>query len=207
MENFLEFDILGQYNKKLIKEIAMDKSISVLPGIRQSTITQALWIVSFSLLTTVGAYIEIPHHPVPYTLQTFFVLLVGAMLGKRDAALSQLLYVSAGAVGLPVFSSGGFGLAKLLGPTGGYLLSFPVAAFVVGYLLESNKKLLWVIISLFVGSLVIFSLGTLQLYFVYYRDWSLAFTNGFLIFSWWDVVKIMAVAGIYTQLVKRAKKD
>ena len=95
---------------------------------------------------------------------------------------------------------------KLLGPTGGYLLGFPVAAFVVGYLLQSGNKLAWTITSFIVGSLVIFSLGTLQLYAVYYRDWMLAFTNGFLIFSWWDVVKIAAATGIYHQLRVKQKK-
>ena len=55
------------------------------------------------------------------------------------------------------------------------------------------------------GALVIFSLGTLQLYFVYYHDWKLALTNGFLIFSWWDVVKIVAATGIYLQFAKRRK--
>ncbi len=167
---------------------------------RQGTLAQALWIAGFAIATAVGARVEIPHQPVPYTLQTFFVLLAGALLGKRNGAVSQFLYLSMGLVGLPVFSAGGFGLAKILGPTGGYLLSFPVASFVVGYLVESRKEFLWALVSMFVGAAVIFSLGTVQLYFVVYRDWQLALTNGFLIFSWWDVVKVAAAAGIYSQL-------
>lgn len=169
----------------------------------QNVLVQALWIIAFGALTAVGAQIEVPHQPVPYTLQTLFVLLAGAVLGKRDGSLSQLLYLTAGVIGLPVFSSGGFGLAKLIGPTGGYLLSFPVAAFVVGYLLESQKKIGWILASMIVGSLVVFSLGTLQLYFVYYRDWMAALTNGFLIFSWWDIVKVAAAAGITVVLKRR----
>ena len=172
---------------------------------QQNTATQVLWITAFAALTALGARVEIPHQPVPYTLQTFFVLLAGAMLGKRDGAFSQLAYLSIGLFGLPVFSGGGFGLSKLLGPTGGYLFSFPVAAFAVGYLLEGKANYLRALLSMVAGALVIFSLGTLQLYFVYYHDWKLALTNGFLIFSWWDVVKIVAATGIYLQFAKRRK--
>lgn len=170
---------------------------------QQNLAVQAMWITAFAALTTIGAYIEIPQKPVPFTLQTFFVLLGGAVLGKRNGALSQLLYLSVGLLGLPVFSSGGFGLAKLLGPTGGYLMSFPIAAFVVGYLFESKKSFAWALLSAAIGSLVIFSLGTVHLYFVYYRDWPLALANGFFIFSVWDLVKVAAVASIASQISKR----
>lgn len=161
-----------------------------------TALAQAAWITFFAAMTAFGAQVEIPHQPVPYTLQTFFVLLAGALLGKRNGALSQLLYLTAGFIGLPVFSSGGFGLAKIIGPTGGYLLSFPVAAFVVGYLVENHRKFMWLLLSMVVGLLVIFSLGTIHLYFVYYRDWVPAILNGFLIFSVWDVLKIAAAASI-----------
>lgn len=169
----------------------------------QNIAAQVMWITVFAALTAIGARIEIPHQPVPYTLQTLFVLLAGALLGKRNAALSQLLYLTMGLMGLPVFASGGFGLAKIIGPTGGYLLSFPVAAFVVGYLVENHKQFIWTLVSMALGLFIIFSLGTLQLYFAYYRDWSLAFTNGFLIFSWWDLVKIFAAASLASVILKR----
>lgn len=165
-------------------------------------LSQAAWISAFSFLTAIGAQIEIPHYPVPYTLQTLFVLLSGAILGMRNGALSQLLYISLGTLGLPVFSGFGSGLARLLGPTGGYLLAFPVAAFVVGYLVQQNKSFLWSVVSMAIGLFIIFSLGTLQLNFVYFHDWSQAFTNGFLIFSWWDVLKLFAASSIYTAICK-----
>lgn len=180
-------------------------NLKALPWGEQNTLAQVIWITTLAALTAIGAQIEIPHQPVPYTLQTFFVLLAGALLGKRNGGFSQLLYITLGMVGLPVFAGGGFGLAKILGPTGGYLLSFPIAAFVVGYLLENRTKAAWIVVSMVAGLLVIFSLGTLQLYFVYYRDWSLAFTNGFLIFSWWDVVKIAAAGSIAHQLRKHPR--
>jgi biotin transport system substrate-specific component len=163
-------------------------------------------VTAFALLTAVGAQIEIPHQPVPYTLQTFFVLLSGAILGMRNGALSQLLYLALGTVGLPVFSGFGFGLARLLGPTGGYLLAFPLAAFAVGYLVQQNKSFLWSAISMMLGLFIIFSLGTLQLNFIYFHDWSQALTNGFLIFSWWDVLKLFAASSIYTA-VRKSKSN
>lgn len=171
-------------------------SIKTLAWGERNVLAQVTWLTAFAALTAIGAQMEIPRQPVPYTLQTLFVLLAGALLGKRNGALSQLLYLTAGLLGLPVFSSGGFGLAKILGPTGGYLLSFPVAAFVVGYLVENRRNVVWTSVSMITGLLIIFSLGTLQLYFVTYRDWVAAFSNGFLIFSWWDVVKIAAAVSI-----------
>src|SRR6185503_16683422 len=98
------------------------------------TLAGVLPALLFAALTAIGAQIEIPNAPVPYTLQTLFVLLSGALLGPRYGAASMLLYLAAGALGLPVFSSFGFGAARLLGPTGGYLLAFPAASFATGYL-------------------------------------------------------------------------
>lgn len=175
---------------------------SVLEG--HSALAQTLWMLAFAGATAVGAQIEIPHQPVPYTLQTFFVLLAGALLGKRNGALSQLMYLAAGAAGLPVFSHWGYGLAKLAGPTGGYLIGFPIAAFVVGYLVQRNRSILWTAISMTVGLLTIFSLGTLQLFVFYDHDFADAFRNGFLIFSFWDMLKLGAAVLVRRRLLQRA---
>ena len=174
-----------------------------IPGERHSVVLQAVWIVTFAALTAVGAQIEIPHVPVPYTLQTLFVLLAGALLGRRNGAVSQLLYLLGGALGLPIFSHAGFGIAKLIGPTGGYLLSFPVAAFAVGTLIRQNSGIVWSVVSMATGLFIIFSLGTLQLYLVYLHNWSEAFAGGFLIFSWWDALKLVVAAAAYQQFSKR----
>lgn len=93
-------------------------------------------IALFAALTALGARVSIPlpFTPVPVTLQVIFPLLAGLLLGSKRGALSQAEYVAAGLAGLPVFAKGGSGLAHLLGPTGGYLLGFVVAAFVVGEL-------------------------------------------------------------------------
>lgn len=166
-------------------------------------VSQAFWVLTFAALTGIGAQIEIPHVPVPYTMQTLFVLLSGALLGWRNGALSQVIYITAGVLGAPVFASAGFGLARLLGPTGGYLFAFPVAAAAVGLLVQHRRSLLWSFISMFTGLLIIFTCGTLQLQVTTIHDWQAAFTSGFLIFSWWDVLKLSAAAMIYHEVSKR----
>lgn len=87
-------------------------------------------------LTGAGAVISIPLGPVPITLQTFFVILAGFLLGARWGFISITLYLLLGAAGLPVFSGGAAGAGHLLGPTGGYLISFPIGAAVAGGLAE-----------------------------------------------------------------------
>jgi len=173
---------------------------------QSSILSQAGWITGFAVVTALGAQVEIPNQPVPFTLQTFFVLLSGAFLGARNGFLSQVLYLILGAVGIPVFSGATFGLAKMLGPTGGYLLGFPLAAVVVGYLVTLRKEYFWNLASMFVGLLIIFTTGTLQLYAVLSHDIKQAFVSGFLIFSWWDILKLAAAAAIYTEFSKRFRR-
>ncbi len=177
----------------------MERS-EALPITHARSSVRLLNIVLMAGATAVAAQIEIPHLPVPYTLQTLAVLLSGVLLGAKRGALSQILYLLCGLAGLPVFAQFGAGFARLIGPTGGYLLSFPVAAFAVGYLMNSQAGFLRSLLALSVGSLIIFSLGTLQLNFLYYHDWPSAFTNGFLIFSWWDALKILAGASVAVSL-------
>ena len=96
----------------------------------------------FASLTGAVAWfnIPLPFTPVPITLQTLMVLLSGAMLGANYGGLAMIIYLLLGAIGLPVFAGGASGIGVLLGPTGGYLLSYPIAAFVVGKMLEKIHK-------------------------------------------------------------------
>jgi biotin transport system substrate-specific component len=89
---------------------------------------------AFAGLTALGAQIVIPIQPVPITLQTLFVLLAGASIGRGWGSLSQWMYVGLGVAGLPLFAGGASGLAILSGPTGGYLVAFLVAPWVIGTL-------------------------------------------------------------------------
>ena len=95
----------------------------------------------FAALTAAVAWFKIPlpFTPVPITLQTLVVLLSGAMLGSYYGALSMIIYLVVGAIGLPVFAGGSSGVGALLGPTGGYLFSYPIASFVIGKMLEKKS--------------------------------------------------------------------
>jgi len=168
--------------------------------------SELFWIVSFSILTAVSAQVSIPIKPIPFTLQTMVVLLAGAFLGARNGAYSQLLYIFLGATGLPIFAQtadGTMGFARLIGPTGGYLLAFPVAAYLVGLLTEKSQKYLTVIISMFVAELVVIAFGTLYLYAAYLHNFVDAVKAGAAIFTVWMVVKVFAAATIYFAVSKK----
>ena len=113
------------------------------------------------MLTALAAQVRIPLWPVPITGSTFGVLLAGAALGWRAGGSSQLLYLALGIAGAPVFAAGGSGLATFAGPTGGYLLAFPVAAALVGRMAEGgHDRKFWGMTTAFLaGSAVIYSGG------------------------------------------------
>ena len=103
-------------------------------------LTRLLAIIGFALLTTAGAQIDVPMHPVPMTMQSFAVLLAGLVLGSRDGLLAVVLYLLAAMVGLPVLAEGASGLGPFTGPTAGYIYAFPFAAFMAGLLSEHAEK-------------------------------------------------------------------
>jgi len=105
--------------------------------------------------------VPLPFSPVPVTGQTMAVLLVGIVLGARRGALSVLLYLVEGMLGLPVFAGGAFGIARLVGPTGGYLWGFALAAFVVGLLAERGwgRRMHSAIVAMLIGNAAIYLLG------------------------------------------------
>ncbi len=120
-------------------------------------------ILAGSVLVALCAQVAIPlpFSPVPVTGQTFGVLLVGALLGSRRGALALLTYVVEGIAGLPVFALGKVGPAILLGPTGGYLVGFIAAAWLVGYLSERgmDRRLWSSVVSMTAGTAVILFFG------------------------------------------------
>ncbi len=100
-------------------------------------------------------------HPVPITGQTFAVLMVAALLGSRRGVLCILVYLAEGLLGLPVFAQGKAGLAAFLGPTGGYLVGFIVAAWIVGALSERtwDRRVLGTVAAMVLGNLAIYACG------------------------------------------------
>lgn len=117
--------------------------------------------VVFSLLTALAAQIVIPIGPVPITGSTFAVLLTGALLGSRLGAMAMIVYLFEGAAGLPFFYGGHGGFAHILGPTGGYLVAFPAAAFITGAFAENgwDKRFFSAVAAMAVGSIVILLAG------------------------------------------------
>jgi biotin transport system substrate-specific component len=167
----------------------MDKTTVLRPS--ATLMKNFIWIIGFSLLTAAGAWIEIwmPFTMVPLTLQTLFVISAGAVLGPKKGALSQLTYLSYGIMGLPVFSGGAAGFFHLLGPTGGYLLAFPVSAFIAGLMVSSNRNWLLNVAGFTTASLVILFIGMLQFTLFTGNDINKAFALGFLPFIAGDFIK------------------
>jgi biotin transport system substrate-specific component len=178
----------------------MDTSISRADTLIGAALAPVDWtkqvslVVAFSLLTALAAQISIPIGPVPITGQTFAVLLTGALLGSRAGAAAMMIYLFEGAIGLPFFSNGGSGLAHLLGPTGGYLVSFPAAAYVSGAFAENgwDKKFLSAAAAMFVGSLIIMFIGWAWL--SQFMTPLAAFRAGVTPFIIGDIVKIVLAA-------------
>jgi biotin transport system substrate-specific component len=164
------------------------------------------WILSFSVLTAFSAQVSIPVQPVPFTLQTMFVVLAGAFLGPRNGAISQIIYLLMGIIGIPVFANLSFGFFKLIGPSGGYLLSFPFAAYFVGYWIEKKKNLFNIIVTFSLANIFILIFGSLYLTTFFNGDFKQAFFSGALIFSIWDIIKISAAISIYYSVKKKYSK-
>ncbi|MEW6094105.1 MAG: biotin transporter BioY [Chloroflexota bacterium] len=159
-------------------------------------VRDVLLVVGGSLLVALMAQVKIPlpFTPVPLTGQTFAVLLVGAALGSRRGAASLLFYLVQGMVGLPVFAGGASGLAYLAGPTGGYLVGFACAAFVVGWMAETgqDKRFRTALLVFLAGEAVIYLFGVPWLGI--YIGFEKALTAGFLPFLIGDAIKLIAAA-------------
>ena len=115
-------------------------------------------VVVFSLFIAACAQFAIQIGPIPITGQTFAVLLTGMLLGSRLGAAAVIAYLVEGAIGLPFFAGGGAGLVRFLGPTAGYLVAFPAAAFITGAFAEYgwDKRYLTAVAAMAIGSVVIF---------------------------------------------------
>lgn len=157
----------------------------------------AIGVAVFAILTAMSAKIQVilPGTPVPFTFQPLLVLLSGALLGARLGAASQALYLTAGAVGIPAFAFGG-GAAYLLGPTGGYLLAYPLAAFVVGALMRPGY--LRTLAAMLAGLAIVYVGGVAWLGVVSGSGSVLAM--GLLPFVLADLVKTLVGAAAVTRL-------
>ena len=176
--------------------------------ISSRTLNAVLGTAFFILATALGAYVRIPvpGTPIPITLQTFFVVLSGAVLGKKLGAFSQIGYIFLGVMGLPVFQGYASGIAHAFGPTGGYLVGFMAASYLIGKMLEKEDSNPYkIIISLVAGNAVLYSFGIIWLMFLYRISLLNAITIGVMPFLAVEAVKISAAAFIYRAIAKRSK--
>ena len=165
---------------------------------------RVLAVVFVTVLTIVAAQVSVPlpFTPVPFTLQPMVVLLGGAALGSRLGMGSQVLYLALGLAGLPVFAASPVlpqGFARLLGPTGGYLMSYPLAAFLAGYLAERgfDRRYLTSVVAMGAGLAVIFACGVAWMAFgAPHVGLSTAVRTGLVPFIPADVLKIFAAATV-----------
>lgn len=154
-----------------------------------------IYAALFAALTAIGAFIKIPIplSPVPITLQVFFVLLAGLVLGARWGGTSMIVYVMLGIIGLPVFSGGSSGLGVLLGPTGGYLIGFVAGAFVTGLIYTRVGQRVPETIGAMIGGLAaIYLPGVIQLSFVANISLPQAVAVGMVPFLIGDAIKMVA---------------
>ncbi|ODN29678.1 biotin transporter BioY [Fervidobacterium thailandense] len=151
----------------------------------------------FASLTAAGAQISIPLGPVPFTLQVLIIFLAGYLLEPRWAFLSLTIYLILGAIGIPVFANFSSGVGHLVGPTGGYLLAFPLSAFLISYLRRFNK-----ILAGAVGLGVIYTLGWLVLG-IHLGNFQKAFKVGVVPFIGFDALKLLMALYISTLVEKR----
>ena len=155
-----------------------------------------LLVVTFGTLMALFARISIPlpFTPVPITGQTFGVLLTGAVLGSRRGAAAMLVYLAEGIAGLPVFAFGLSGWVIISGPTGGYLLSYPLAAFAVGFLAERGWDGTFIrsALAMLVGNVIIYLVGVPWL--AHFIGMSNAISGGLTPFIGGDVFKLILAA-------------
>ncbi|GCF07212.1 biotin transporter BioY [Dictyobacter arantiisoli] len=165
----------------------------------QTLVKDGILVVGASLLMALAAQPQISlfFTPIPLTLQTLMVMLIGATLGSRRGALALLLYLAEGALGLPVFAGGSGGWLYLaLAPSAGYLWACPIAALVVGYLCERglDRSFLTSVLAMLPGTCIFYAIGVSWLAFITHMSLGQAIVAGMLPFIPGDLLKIVVAA-------------
>ncbi|MGE5244406.1 MAG: biotin transporter BioY [Betaproteobacteria bacterium] len=172
------------------------------PAVRSAGRAAAVAFVTVLTIVAAQVSVPLPFTPVPFTFQPMIVLLGGAALGARLGMTSQLLYLALGIAGVPVFAASPLpqGVARILGPTGGYLLSYPLAAFVAGWLAGRglDRRYFGAVAAMAAGLVIVFAGGVAWLALVAQpgRGLSGALAAGFLPFVIADCLKLLVAAGV-----------
>lgn len=179
------------------------------------SIKEMTLVAIFTGLTAIGAGISIPLGEVPITMQTLFVILSGLILGAKLAALSQIIYVVLGLIGIPIFSNFTGGLQALMKPSFGFIIGFIFAAYIVGKIAHSKKTIsrtrIWIAST--VGILVIYIFGLPYMYYILNLvmakglDFQTIFKIGCLIFLPGDILKLALASLVATRSLPILKSN
>ncbi|MBA2627950.1 MAG: biotin transporter BioY [Gemmatimonadales bacterium] len=176
---------------------------------RAGLLPRVIRISLAALVVAASAQVVVPaaFTPVPITLQPLAVLAVAGVLGAAEGGAALVLYLAAGLLGFPVFAGGGFGILRLIGPTGGYLLAFPFAAAVTGLIAHVRGEVgpLWRVLAACVAGMAIIHAGGVAQLAVLGGDPALAFRMGFVPFFTGDLLKIGLAAAIILLLAPRVR--
>lgn len=171
-----------------------------------TSLHRLVWTALMAASIAVGAFVQLPIGPVPISMQPFFVFLAGFLLGPVDGAAAVGLYVLAGVAGLPVFAGGASGVGRLVGPTGGYLVGFILAAGICGLASKKqNGTPGWARLIGFgaVALAVTYACGAGWLKAVKALTWGQAFSAGVAPFILFDAVKLATAAACARMLMRQ----
>lgn len=177
---------------------ASREALDAVPAPTRVRLARRLVEIGLAALVVAAAaqvLVPVPFSPVPMTLQPLAVLVVGGLLGAAGGVAALVAYLALGLLGLPVFAGGSAGVLHVLGPTGGYLLAFPIAAGVTGALARRGAGVLRVLLACALGMVVIHAGGVAQLALLG-GDPALAFRVGFMPFLTGDLLKVGLAAAV-----------
>lgn len=167
-------------------------------------IKDMILIAMFASLTAVLSQISIPlpFTPVPINLAMFSVFVAGGLLGGIKGAISQIIYVLLGVIGVPVFSQFTGGIGKIIGPTGGYIIGYIISAFIIGCFIKKFKRnIIGIGLIMFVGLLGCYAVGTAWFMFVTKTSFFSSLTYCVLPFVLGDILKIVLSAILVERLI------
>jgi len=152
-----------------------------------------VYIAMFVAIISIMAQIQIPlPGGVPMTLQSWGIVLSGLILGKKNGSIAALVYITLGAIGVPIFTGMNAGMAAVLGPTGGFIFSFPIMAFFSGIFKESTK-IYMPFVGVFIGVLINFAFGMIQFSFVTNNSFIVSFSIAVLPFLFGALLQIISL--------------
>ena len=198
--------------KGLQVSIAQTRNLPLIDNvISRSRVSDIVLVAVGVVITALSAQVSIPALPVPFTLQTLAVLLIGATYGASRGAITMAAYALVGVIGAPVFAQGKSGFEVIFGATGGFILGFIFAAAVIGRMAELkwSSNFLKMVASYVVGSLVIYAVGIPVLAMIAFSSDLISATVAMSPYFIWDAVKAIAAGALLPSawaLVKAAKK-